>query len=306
MRVKRTGLNTRLANGMYGFMICLLGAASTAGAQDSTAKYTVIAGPDIDVCEGGSVMLNAELGGDATQAVWRGGKGTFDPDRNSLKAEYVPAPEEYGRVLVLTLVGTNPKLNIPPGRDELKIIVNEQPKADAGADQRICAGEPVKLEGKVEKKFKSVEWKSNGTGSFDDAKKATAIYTPSKKDMEGGGLSLEFHVIPNGVCLPVSDAMVVMIEPSLEFDLDPEMSVVKGEPVKLGIKPKETPGKVSWKAVTGTGTFSKPEKAETIYTPSAEDLKKKSVLVEVVAGALTGACQTRKTVTLNFIEKGNQ
>lgn len=284
--------------GIAGALFLLL-TGITAYGQDTIADYKVQAGPDIDVCEGGIVILNGELGGDATQGVWRGGRGTFHPDRQALNAEYTPSPEETGKTLVLTLVASNPKKKAMPGRDELKVIVNEQPKADAGIDQRVCAGNKVQLNGKVEKKYKSVLWKTNGSGTFDDDKKLDAVYTPSKKDIEGGGLSLEFTVIPQGVCLPVTDALIVMLDPSLDFSLEENITAVDGKPVMVSIISKEIPGKVLW-TTTGTGKLSRTDKAETIYTPSAEDLKKKSVVLEVTAGALTGGCETKKSTTIHF------
>ena len=285
-----------------GYISCLLLFSIKGYGQDTLVKYEMNAGPDIDVCEGGSVNLRGEIGGDAVVGVWRGGKGTFVPNRNSLETEYTPSPEEYGKTLVMTLVVSNPDKKAMPGRDEMKISVNEQPKADAGPDQRICAGETIKVSGKVEKQFKSVEWKTNGSGKFDDAHKADAIYTPSAKDIAGGGLSLEFVVTPEGVCLPVTDAMILMINPSIDFKLDGEMYVEAGMPVQLAIKSDETFGKVSW-TTTGTGKFSQAGKTETTYTPSADDLNKKGIVLSVTAAALTGSCETKKSTTLNFMPK---
>jgi len=55
-------------------------------AQDCNAHFEVNAGPDINVCETGSVNLGATTGGDVTRASWHGGKGTFVPNRNTLDA----------------------------------------------------------------------------------------------------------------------------------------------------------------------------------------------------------------------------
>jgi hypothetical protein len=287
IKVCSTGISCLLLFSLHGF------------GQDTIANYEMNAGPDIDVCEGGTVMLHGEIGGDATVGMWRGGRGVFVPNRNSLEAEYTPSPEEYGSTVVMTLVASNPNKKALPGRDEMKIWVNQEPKANAGADQRICAGEKVALAGTVENKFKSVEWKSNGTGTFDDAHKAVAIYTPSAKDIEGGGLSIEFTVIPEGVCLPVTDAMIVMINPSIQFSLDREINAEAGKPVKLALQSDEVFGKVTWTS-NGSGKFGNAGKAETTYMPSAEDVKKKSIVLEVTAGALTGSCETKKSTTLNL------
>ena len=140
---------------MFGFF------TSYAQEKDCTAKFEVNAGPDIDVCEGGQVNLFGSIGGDATKAVWRGGKGEVLPSRDSLEIHYVPTPEEYEKGVILILVANNPKLNCPPARSQVAVRVNNQPKADAGANQRLCSGGIAKMSGKVEGKAKEIIWKTN-------------------------------------------------------------------------------------------------------------------------------------------------
>ena len=275
----------------------------TAGmGQDTIRRYTAIAGPDIQVCTGGSVMLNGEMGGEATMATWRGGKGKFNPGRNYLQAEYTPAGEEAGKTVVLILVTSDSVKKGLPGRDEIKIAVNEEPKANAGPDQWICAGEQVLLHGSVTKKFKSVEWKTNGSGSFDKAGNLETVYTPSQRDIEGGGLSLEFTAFAEGVCQSSTDAMIVMIDPSPEFDVDADVTAETGKLVRLNIQTHTAPGSITWKTI-GTGSFSNPGKPETWYTPTAEDILRETLPVEVTVGMPAGACRRTKTINLHFKNK---
>src|SRR5438094_330962 len=97
------------------FMLMILCLQSRA--QDCKGHFEVNAGPDIDVCEGGTVQLHGIIGGDATKAAWRGGKGTFTPGRFSVETEYTPSEEEKSSGLVLTLVASNPDMkDCPPAR----------------------------------------------------------------------------------------------------------------------------------------------------------------------------------------------
>ncbi len=282
-----------------GLLTGMLLFASAGMAQDTISRYTAIAGPDIQVCTGGSVMLNGEMGGEATQATWRGGKGVFIPGRNFLQAEYTPAAEEAGKTVVLILVTSDSVKKGLPGRDEIKISVNEEPKANAGPDLRICAGEPVLLHGTVEKKFKSVEWKTNGSGSFDKAGNLETVYTPSQKDIEGGGLSLEFTAFAEGVCQSSMDAMIVMIDPSPDFTVEADVTVEAGKPAWLSLQYRTAPGSVTWKTI-GTGSFSSPGKPETFYTPTPEDILRETLPVEVTVGMPAGGCKRTKTINLHF------
>ena len=204
-----------IVSAIAGMMVCI-----NVSAQDCNAKFEVNAGPDIDVCESGSVGLNGIIGGDATEAVWRGGKGTFTPDRKALNAEYTPAPEEIGSGVVLVLVASDPKMKCTPARSEIKITVNAQPKSNAGENIHACEGMAVQMKGSITGKAKELVWQSNGSGKFDDAGKADAKYFPSEKDIQNGGCSINLIAVPYGVCIPDTSTMILMIDKGPEFITD--------------------------------------------------------------------------------------
>jgi len=275
-----------------GSMAMLL-ACFTVSAQQG---YHVNAGPDIDVCVEGSVNLHAETEGGATVVVWSGGKGNIHPDRKSADIEYTPTVEETGHTIELIVTVSNPDLGGNPVSDTVLIHVNEQPEAFAGADTRICSNESVQLHGTVTRKFKSVLWKTNGSGTFNYDDRADAVYTPSKKDIEAGGFSLEFTAIPEGVCVPSTDAMVVLIDPAPEYTVS-GLQVAFGREAYLAIKSDIDPGHIEW-ITYGSGKFNQTNKAEVVYRPSAEDMEKGSVSMQVTVGAMIGSCEVKKNVTL--------
>src|SRR6185436_8535713 len=160
--------------------------APFAWSQDCTAHFEAEAGPDIDVCEGGTVVFGSTMGGDATEAVWKGGKGFFEPNRNTLNAEYTPSEDETGTTVVLTLEASNHKFSsCPAAKSSIKLTVNSIVVVNAGDDIRVCAGNTVHLRGAVTQgKAKSTAWITNGSGTFDDVHRLDAIYTPSKDDIE--------------------------------------------------------------------------------------------------------------------------
>ncbi len=107
------------------------------------------------------------------------------------------------------------------------------------------------------------------------------------------------NVEPNGLCLPDSDAMIVMIDRAPEFTTISDEHVAAGKPVNLAITPKRVSGVISWSS-DGSGIFSKPDKAETTYTPSEADATKPSVKVYAAVSYASGKCTMKKPVVLRF------
>src|SRR4051812_1694825 len=107
----------------------------------ATAQCYVNAGPDIDVCMEGTVQLHGTFEGNVSSVSWIGGKGTFEPNRQMLEAEYTPSADEAGTDVLITLVA-NAKNGCPSEmKDEIKLTVNTPVKAIAGKDMHLCMGD---------------------------------------------------------------------------------------------------------------------------------------------------------------------
>lgn len=267
--------------------------------ENCDVKYEVSAGPDIDVCEGGQVNLYGMMGGDANRVRWVGGKGEILPTRESLQVSYIPTPEEYNSEIVLVLEADNSKLKCPPVKSEVHIRVNPQPIPDAGPNQRVCPQKTARMQGSVKGKAKETIWKTNGTGTFDNKNKLDAVYTPSQLDIAQGGCSIELLVIPFGVCLPDSAAMILTMEKAPEFKTESEKATTAGQPVKLSLNASENAGAILW-STKGSGVFTDASKAETIYKPSEADIAKGTVQLEVSVSAVKGSCVTKKPVIVRI------
>lgn len=117
---------------------------SVAGCQDAAdvtitvhPRPAISAGDDLSVCLGDSVQLSATGG---QQYFWSPNDG-LDPNDQNLPAPWV-APTETTEY---RLTGTDARgcVNI----DEVTVVVNALPEAEAGPDQEICLGENVILQG---------------------------------------------------------------------------------------------------------------------------------------------------------------
>jgi hypothetical protein len=263
----------------------------------------VDAGPDIDVCQGGSVGLNGNIGGNSARGFWQGGKGQFDPNRKSLQVEYTPDSSEYGKEVVLSLVADNPNYpECPKKSDDVILRVNKEVKADAGANQKICPGEKVHVHGKMLKgAAQRTEWVTTGTGTFDDVTKLDAVYTPSKQDASKQGCSIRLVAYPFGVCLPDSDAFALTIIEAPAVEIATSGDATNGKAYELKADITGSASSILWSS-NGTGTFSKQSKAETTYTPSAEDAVKNSVLITIQVKGRESDCVVSEKVNLKVTE----
>ncbi len=263
------------------------------------ATYEVNAGPDIDVCESGIVGVNGILAGDATRGVWRGGKGVFTPDRNSIAMEYTPDSSEYGNTVMLTLVGDNPNFpDCPKGRDDIQIRVNMQPKVEAGKNKKVCQAQPVPLQGKLlSGKAQRLQWTSNGTGTFDDASKEDAIYTPSDVDAGLGAIVLTFKAYAFGVCLNDSDMIALTVVPMPVITMPSNLKGTGMNPIALNAK-VQGGTKLTWTS-SGNGKIQSASKATATYIPSTDDLSNGRVTLTLSAKGEMN-CSSEKSVTITL------
>ena len=178
-------------------------------AQNCPVTFESNAGPDIDVCRGGQVNLYGTIGGSASQGEWKGGKGTFNPNRTSLETSYTPADDETG-VIELTLEAFNPRYKTcAPVRSTIKLRMHTEPHISAGGDRRIAIGNRVMLGADLKGDAQGVTWKSSGSGTFSDANSLVAEYFPSKEDLESRNITLTIAAEPWPGCMPDSAQVTI-------------------------------------------------------------------------------------------------
>ena len=96
-------------------------AVSASDAKGCTS--TANSGVDFSVCSGGIVGLNGSFAGAASSAEWKGGLGSFDPDRFDPQADYYPDPLEFGTIVTLWLVTDDPPGLCLPDSDDVAITI---------------------------------------------------------------------------------------------------------------------------------------------------------------------------------------
>lgn len=93
---------------------------------------------------------------------------------------------------------------------------------DAGPDQEICEGDPVNISATLTGVNNGI-WITNGSGSFNNAGSANAIYTPSANDIITGNLVLTFTSDDpdgNGPCVAEGDQLNLLIFSQIDLNLE--------------------------------------------------------------------------------------
>ncbi|MFZ1692132.1 MAG: PKD domain-containing protein [Flavobacteriales bacterium] len=250
-----------------------------------TPAPIVSAGANGIVCANAStISLNGSVTG-ATGGIWSGGSGTFAPNNSTLNATYAPSAAEIAAgsvTLTLTSVG-NGTCNAESA--QVTYTITPAPTANAGADQVLCANNPVaSLAGSFTVATGGV-W-SGGNGSFDPSTtNMSATYTPTAAEIASGSVTLTLTTTGNGSCLAAANQMVI------SFTASPTANAGGNATVCANNAALALNGSVSiatggiW--IGGSGSFSPNNTTlNATYTPSA---------AEIAAG----------TVTLTLTTTGN-
>jgi len=89
------------------------------------------------------------------------------------------------------------------------VTIQSGPTAEAGPDQIICNDSSVQLAGSTANAL-STTWTASGDGSFDDAGKLHAIYTPGPNDIAFGTVTLTLSATGDSVCEQTASSDVVI------------------------------------------------------------------------------------------------
>jgi hypothetical protein len=153
-----------------------------------------------------------------------------------LDAVYTPGPNDIASgtaTLTLTCDAIAPCPAVVS--DDLALTIQAIPTADAGADQGICVGDTVQLEGSAPNSL-SVQWTTSGTGDFDYDSGLNAVYTPSQADIDANGVTLTLTAYAAAPCTDsVQDLMDVTIHanPTVSIIATPGDTACEGTLITL-------------------------------------------------------------------------
>ncbi|HEU4902988.1 MAG TPA: T9SS type A sorting domain-containing protein [Flavisolibacter sp.] len=196
----------------------------TAGGCSNSDQATVVVNPvaTVDagmpqtICSNGTATLAGSFGGSATSATWSSaGDGKFD-DATKLNAVYTPGAQDIANgSVVLTLTTNDPDGPCDAATATVTITIEKAPTADFTYSQSCTGGiAKISLTGTVTNSV-SQTWTTDGDGTFDDASKLNAVYTPGQLDRGKGSvnITLTANVAEGSACAPASKTYTVAVTP---------------------------------------------------------------------------------------------
>jgi len=252
---------------------------------------TASVGDDQTICETETVTVTGVFGGGASSGTWStSGTGTFD-DTTAATAVYTPSDDDIlAGTVTLTYTTDDPDGPCVAASDDMVVAINEDATADAGADQAICETDTVTVTGVFGGGASNGTWSSSGTGTFDDATAATAVYTPSDDDILAGTVTLTYTTDdPAGPCAAASDDMVVTINEDATADAGADQTICETDTVTvIGVFGGGASSGI-W-STSGTGTFDDATAVTAVYTPSDDDILAGTVTLTYTTDDPAGPC----------------
>jgi len=265
-----------LAGGILTLTLSTTGNGTCNAATDGRV-ITFTPAPIVNAGANGTVCANAStitLNGSVTGAgggIWSGGTGTFAPNNTTLNSTYVPsAAERTAGTVTLTLTSTGNGL-CNAVNDAVTYTISPAPTANAGADQTLCSNNPVATLNGGFTVVTGAVW-SGGAGTFFPSTiNMNATYTPTAAEIANGSVMLTLTTTGNGLCVAVSDNIILNFTPSPTANAGADASVCVNNPaVALSGGVTIATGGI-WSG--GAGSFTPNNTAlNGTYTPTAAEL----------------------------------
>ncbi|PCJ82129.1 MAG: hypothetical protein COA57_13490 [Flavobacteriales bacterium] len=248
-----------------------------------TDAPNVDAGADQFVCINNPIVsLNGSIGGGSTTGAWDAidGSGTFT-DSTLLNATYTPSSADTSNGSVTFVLTSTSNGNCLAEDDTMVVTFTPIPTLNAGTDQVVCLGNNVQLTGSVVGGLTSVQWQTNGTGTFvPDADDTVRTYIYSPADSAAGTIQFILTAPNFSGCSVDNDTMEVTFAPQLVVAAGNDTTVcANNDSVQLNGSITGTTTSGQW-TTSGSGTFSPNDSAfNAVYIPSASDESVGSVVI---------------------------
>jgi len=262
-----------ITNGSVVLTITSSGTPPCGDASDNmtlTINKAVIAdaGSDASVCQNSPYQITDATAQNYSSLSWtHNGQGIL-AGANTLTPTYTPLANETGVInFTLTAIGNSPCGN---SLDVKILTINATPTASAGADFESCDNTPILLASATVSGAASVQWSSNGTGTFDNPTLINATYTPSQADVASGSVALTLTVVGIQPCGTANDVVVVTLIPAASVFAGEGNSICSNTPYYVSDATVTGATAVSW-THNGLGTLENAETINPTYIPAASE-----------------------------------
>ncbi|WNM19021.1 LamG-like jellyroll fold domain-containing protein [Flavobacterium capsici] len=239
-----------------------------------------------------------------TSVIWTSnGTGIFTNENSLTNCKYTPSPTDISTGNVtFTITASNSGCSDVNATKTITII--QSPTVDAGTEINTCAsnGAVNITAGSNATNYSSVEWSSDGTGTFSDSNSLTdCTYTPSADDITAGSVVLTLTTYGNAPCASITATKNLTISQPIVADAGADFTICYSSG-DFNISSDATASNyisVTWTS-NGTGTFINTNSLNNCsYTPSATDILTGNVTFTLTAS--NSGCSdinVNKTITI--------
>jgi hypothetical protein len=265
-----------------------------------SVTLTVVSEPVLDlstsatsVCYGSQVQLTA-IAGHYDTINWQitGGTGVIVSGGNTTTPVYEPALDSDTVVLEATLTGQNPCTESVT--ESITIQVTPNPEITAfPVDTEICFDQEFPITGVTTTGVESsIEWTTDGDGTFDNTSILTPRYYPSTNDIGAGSVTLTMRAVADSPCNSTVDdtaSFVVTLTPAPTITMADTDTVCEDSNYLVIDASVNNVVSYTWTAVGGDGTFQNSDTLSPTYLPGANDLAAGSFTLTLTAQG-NGVC----------------
>ncbi len=274
-----------------------------------TESPTLTLGPNKSVCENNPEVSLSASSTVATGVTWIG-SGTFS-DPNGLTTTYTPTSTEITGGPIYIYATTTGNGNCSSVTDSVNIAFTPAPTVDAGPDATTCYNvRAVRLNGSLNGATQGI-W-SGGSGRYrSSANDLSLNYRVANNERNANNatsITLTLTSVDNGNCLPVSDDVVITVEPLPRITNFANSRICANDTAAFSVNVNNASG---IELIGGNGTFLPNRTSKDFtYIPSSQEIIDGSVAITATStgNGVCNATNLTRTITLDpipSIEAGN-
>jgi len=263
-----------------------------------TPPPAVTAGADQTVCANNNQLTVTGTSTTGACQWTSSGTGIF-ASSTSLSTTYTPSAADNAAGSVLLTISSTNNGGCLAVTDQLTVIITPAPTANAGANQTVCANNPVVTLNGSFTVATGGTWTSTGTGTFSGVTNMNGTYTPSAADTAAGSVDIILTTTGNGLCTAVTSTMTITISNAPLVNAGAAISVCVNNP-NASLNGSSSTGSGTWTTLGG-GSFSPNNTTlNASYIPSAGDIAAGNVTL-ILTSANNGSCNPENdSVTVAF------
>ncbi|MBK7030772.1 MAG: T9SS type A sorting domain-containing protein [Bacteroidales bacterium] len=197
-------------------------------------KTVSFAGTIQNICENQLAQMNATAMNYQSLLWTTDGSGTFN-DATILNPVYTPSASDIeSGIVILTLTVTGMSSG-ETSVSSMVLTISPKPTSFAGTDVTICEGSAFNIAGASATNYSSLEWMSNGDGTFNNPLDLLTEYNPGTADITAGMVELYLVAEPGNECEAAKDTLLLNISQQPAALVSMAETVCKGDSTQLSL-----------------------------------------------------------------------